>query len=153
TVRILQAGAGKSARLTMDQRILLETTPGRIRTCDPRFRKPMLYPLSYGGVMSGAILSGSDRSPFPFQRQSRTASGSRMWLVSGREFGSMVSDPPRSGKGGNHARTDSTPSIAGTAHFPAGRDHRGARSVDDRRGQAARGRAGRNRAGEGRHLS
>ena len=23
--------------------------PGRIRTCDPRFRKPMLYPLSYGG--------------------------------------------------------------------------------------------------------
>ena len=26
-----------------------KTTPGRIRTCDPRFRKPMLYPLSYGG--------------------------------------------------------------------------------------------------------
>ena len=25
------------------------TTPGRIRTYDPRFRKPMLYPLSYGG--------------------------------------------------------------------------------------------------------
>ncbi|MFM2093242.1 MAG: hypothetical protein RIS70_366, partial [Planctomycetota bacterium] len=25
-------------------------TPGRIRTCDPRFRKPVLYPLSYGGV-------------------------------------------------------------------------------------------------------
>jgi hypothetical protein len=23
--------------------------PGRIRTCDHRFRKPMLYPLSYGG--------------------------------------------------------------------------------------------------------
>ena len=22
--------------------------PGRIRTCDPRFRRPMLYPLSYG---------------------------------------------------------------------------------------------------------
>jgi hypothetical protein len=27
----------------------IATTPGRIRTCDPRFRKPMLYPLSYGG--------------------------------------------------------------------------------------------------------
>ena len=27
-------------------------TPGRIRTCDPRFRKPMLYPLSYGGAPS-----------------------------------------------------------------------------------------------------
>src|SRR5665811_1699653 len=23
--------------------------PGMIRTCDTRFRKPMLYPLSYGG--------------------------------------------------------------------------------------------------------
>jgi hypothetical protein len=23
-------------------------TPGRIRTCDLRFRKPLLYPLSYG---------------------------------------------------------------------------------------------------------
>ena len=26
-----------------------EGTPGRTRTCDLRFRKPMLYPLSYGG--------------------------------------------------------------------------------------------------------
>gem|GEM_PF-2396742 len=26
-----------------------QITPGRDRTCDPRFRKPMLYPLSYGG--------------------------------------------------------------------------------------------------------
>jgi hypothetical protein len=24
--------------------------PGRIRTCDTRFRKPMLYPLSYEGL-------------------------------------------------------------------------------------------------------
>src|SRR3989337_2117674 len=24
-------------------------TPGRTRTCDPRFRKPLLCPLSYGG--------------------------------------------------------------------------------------------------------
>jgi hypothetical protein len=24
--------------------------PGRIRTCDTRFRKPLLYPLSYEGV-------------------------------------------------------------------------------------------------------
>jgi hypothetical protein len=24
--------------------------PGRIRTCDARFRKPMLYPLSYEGL-------------------------------------------------------------------------------------------------------
>ena len=26
--------------------------PGRIRTCDTRFRKPVLYPLSYGGRAS-----------------------------------------------------------------------------------------------------
>ena len=25
--------------------------PGRIRTCDTRFRKPMLYPLSYEGLL------------------------------------------------------------------------------------------------------
>ena len=25
-----------------------EDTPGRIRTCDPRLRRPLLYPLSYG---------------------------------------------------------------------------------------------------------
>jgi len=25
------------------------SAPGRIRTCDARFRKPTLYPLSYGG--------------------------------------------------------------------------------------------------------
>ena len=30
----------------------LKTTPGRDRTCDPRFRKAMLCPLSYGGVAS-----------------------------------------------------------------------------------------------------
>jgi hypothetical protein len=27
----------------------LAGAPGRIRTCDARFRKPTLYPLSYGG--------------------------------------------------------------------------------------------------------
>ena len=26
-----------------------ESAPGRNRTCDLRFRKPLLYPLSYGG--------------------------------------------------------------------------------------------------------
>jgi hypothetical protein len=30
--------------------------PGRIRTCDTRFRKPVLYPLSYeGGVLRGRL--------------------------------------------------------------------------------------------------
>ena len=30
----------------------LEGAPGRIRTCDTRFRKPLLYPLSYEGAAS-----------------------------------------------------------------------------------------------------
>jgi hypothetical protein len=29
--------------------LLKRCAPGRIRTCDTRFRKPMLYPLSYEG--------------------------------------------------------------------------------------------------------
>ena|GEM_PF-4239408 len=29
---------------------VLSGAPGMIRTCDTWFRKPVLYPLSYGGV-------------------------------------------------------------------------------------------------------
>jgi hypothetical protein len=36
--------------------------PGRIRTSDTRFRKPLLYPLSYGAVDgSGYVLLPSSR--------------------------------------------------------------------------------------------
>ncbi len=31
------------------QSLVVLGAPGRIRTCDTRFRKPMLYPLSYEG--------------------------------------------------------------------------------------------------------
>ena len=37
--------------------------PGRIRTCGTRFRKPLLYPLSYGG---GASRSLAGRTPDPW---------------------------------------------------------------------------------------
>ena len=40
-----QAVAGDCGAVMADE----DSTPDRIRTCDPRFRKPMLYPLSYGG--------------------------------------------------------------------------------------------------------
>src|ERR1043166_4296877 len=30
--------------------LVSDGAPGRIRTCDARFRKPMLYPLSYEGL-------------------------------------------------------------------------------------------------------
>ena len=33
--------------------------PDRIRTCDPQYRKLMLYPLSYGGSLSLAGLASS----------------------------------------------------------------------------------------------
>ena len=32
----------------LDSRVA--SAPGMSRTCDQRFRKPLLYPLSYGGV-------------------------------------------------------------------------------------------------------
>lgn len=32
--------------------VIRRCAPGRIRTCDARFRKPTLYPLSYGGLDS-----------------------------------------------------------------------------------------------------
>ena len=32
--------------------------PGRIRTCDTRFRRAVLYPLSYEGGTAPAIVSG-----------------------------------------------------------------------------------------------
>jgi hypothetical protein len=31
--------------------LLVVGAPGRTRTCDARFRKPTLYPLSYGGSL------------------------------------------------------------------------------------------------------
>ena len=34
--------------------------PGRIRTCDTRFRKPMLYPLSYEGRLTKALVGGHE---------------------------------------------------------------------------------------------
>jgi hypothetical protein len=44
--------------------------PGTIRTCDTRFRKPMLYPLSYGGTLpilphdARSIVTTSGRADF-----------------------------------------------------------------------------------------
>jgi hypothetical protein len=32
--------------------------PGRTRTCDTRFRKPLLYPLSYGGEIASRTEGG-----------------------------------------------------------------------------------------------
>ena len=40
---------------------MTDRAPGRIRTCDTRFRKPVLYPLSYEGREEGrtqALLPG-----------------------------------------------------------------------------------------------
>ncbi len=37
-----------------------ESAPGRNRTCDLRFRKPLLYPLSYGGDLRRDITEVRD---------------------------------------------------------------------------------------------
>ena len=39
----------KTARQPLCQKDGGHGAPGRIRTCDTRFRKPLLYPLSYEG--------------------------------------------------------------------------------------------------------
>jgi hypothetical protein len=39
----------RTARISSDQAKRV-SAPSRIRTCDTRFRKPLLYPLSYGGL-------------------------------------------------------------------------------------------------------
>ena len=36
----------------------LDSAPGRIRTCDTWFRKPVLYPLSYGGLLKSTLQLG-----------------------------------------------------------------------------------------------
>ena len=40
---------------------LRECAPGRIRTCDTGFRRAVLYPLSYGGVVGVRLLEGTGR--------------------------------------------------------------------------------------------
>ena len=39
------------------------SAPGRIRTCDARFRKPTLYPLSYGGQGVATLLAVRGSKP------------------------------------------------------------------------------------------
>ena len=43
------------------------SAPGRIRTCDSWFRKPLLYPLSYEGMVAGP-LPGPRSSSVPAQQ-------------------------------------------------------------------------------------
>ena len=71
----VRSKAGNSATQTLPKRVILVnqerwqaiyqvlfSAPGRNRTCDTRFRKPMLYPLSYrggAGAKRGRNPSGS----------------------------------------------------------------------------------------------
>ena len=55
--------AGRSTAETMKaglaRKLLLASgrgAPGKNRTCDQRFRKPLLYPLSYGGQVGAGTL-------------------------------------------------------------------------------------------------
>src|SRR5215213_4916077 len=63
----------------MADKAVTRSAPSRIRTCDTRFRKPLLYPLSYGGgpAHGGAALSDegsrSGARPAPASQSRRTA--------------------------------------------------------------------------------
>src|SRR4051812_6229235 len=51
----LETPARRGGERPLQGHLTLVTTgaPGKNRTCDLRFRKPLLYPLSYGGELSG----------------------------------------------------------------------------------------------------
>lgn len=51
---------------------LLGSAPGRNRTCDTRFRKPVLYPLSYGGGIGPACSRALTQATKLFDRAHRT---------------------------------------------------------------------------------
>jgi hypothetical protein len=40
-----------------------KSAPGRIRTCDTGFRRAVLYPLSYEGLIGGYLGGGSGSAP------------------------------------------------------------------------------------------
>jgi hypothetical protein len=62
----LETGAiGVTSDFTPDS-LVIDCAPGRIRTCDARFRKPTLYPLSYGG--GGWRIPGRKPTPKPCSR-------------------------------------------------------------------------------------
>jgi hypothetical protein len=66
--RVLVLMAGRDVRvLTPDGQPDITGAPGRTRTCDARFRKPTLYPLSYGGIF-GLRLNSAVLSIFVLQR-------------------------------------------------------------------------------------
>lgn len=64
--QVKQIGAGKPVELAVEVEAThrsvaaRKSTPGRDRTCDTRFRKAVLYPLSYGGG-NGSCLARTAR--------------------------------------------------------------------------------------------
>jgi hypothetical protein len=68
--------------------------PGRIRTCDTRFRRAVLYPLSYGGLR-GAYLRK------PAHRCSSPAGACWSWRTSGAHTASSMRSASSSSLSGN----------------------------------------------------
>ena len=63
--------------------------PGGIRTHDPRFRRPMLYPLSYGRVCIGG--------PYPWTRPPLSKAAIRRYVLkAAKTAGCGKEEPPRS---------------------------------------------------------
>src|SRR3990172_10691098 len=61
TVAVKQQPRDPSACAKRELQIRNGGTPGRIRTCDPRFRKPLLCPTELRGHESWSFGTGSER--------------------------------------------------------------------------------------------
>jgi len=89
--------------------------PGRIRTCDARFRKPMLYPLSYEGLRNDpSCVVGVSRLGSSILRSRRSAAGSR-WCRAGPVRGPVARIGPGGGLPTPRARREQ---ITTAPHLP-----------------------------------
>jgi hypothetical protein len=74
--QIVKQKTKESIQSNTESRILRSKygTPGATRTPDTRFRKPLLYPLSYRGKLPQAIIAEYGNSQQPLSQNCQTAS-------------------------------------------------------------------------------
>src|SRR5262249_7254361 len=84
--------------LSSDEPFRTRNTPDRIRTCDLRFRKPSLYPLSYGGCFvrepEGRFRSALQVAKKTRRTDTETKSGGRQGTAARQAPGRTCTFPP-----------------------------------------------------------
>ena len=86
SMRSAQAGGRRLTRagvpLALEPIVTISGAPGVIRTRDTRFRKPLLYPLSYGGddprLVAAGQSSAREMAPVGQSRTAVSSSGRRL---------------------------------------------------------------------------